>query len=68
MRTDKIIENNKKLSKDCKLGTPEGRQLAILSVLTDISETMALYTDLMASIYGRSIQYQKNDGGKNHDE
>lgn len=68
MRTDKIIENNKKLAKECKLGTPEGRQLAILSVLTDISETIALYTDLLASIYGRSIQYMKDDGGKNHDE
>ena len=65
MRTDQVIENNKKLSKDCKLDTDKGRQLAILSVLTDINETQALFVDLFAAIYGRTIQFDpKNQVGR----
>lgn len=55
MRVDNIIENNKKIQENFKLDTDKGRQLAILSVLTDISETLALYVDIYASIYGREI-------------
>ena len=56
MRTNEVIENNKKLQEQFNgFKDEKSIRLATLSVLTDISETMALFTDLFANIYGRQI-------------
>ena len=61
MRIDEIAENNKKLPKQYRMTTEEGRQLAMISVLTDISETLAIFTDVYANIYGRMISRKEPD-------
>jgi fumarylacetoacetate (FAA) hydrolase family protein len=58
MRADEIIENNKKIASG-SLKTTVEIERATLSVLTDISETLAMMTDLTASIYGREILNKK---------
>ena len=71
MRSDNIIDNNKKLvEKHNGLKKPEDVNRAILDVLTDISETAAIFTDLFGAIYGRTIytaeeaRQQQRNGGK----
>lgn len=64
MRIDGIVEANKSLSKRCRLNTEEGRQMAMLSVLTDISETLAILTDLYGMAHGRVI----SQNGENNAE
>lgn len=63
MRIDEMIENNKKLQKTYRINTEEGRQAAILSVMTDISETLALMVDLYGIVHGRIVS--NNRDGKN---
>ena len=58
MRADEIIENNRKIGNG-SLKTEVDIARATLSVLTDISETLAMMTDLTASIYGREILNKK---------
>ena len=58
MRVDEIIENNQKISESSLKSAVEVER-AILSVLTDISETLAMYVDLTANIYGREIFNKK---------
>ena len=58
MRADEIIENNQKISESSLKSAVEVER-AILSVLTDISETLAMYVDLTANIYGREIINKK---------
>jgi hypothetical protein len=55
MRIDEVIENNKKMQKNYRINTEEGRQAAILSVLTDISETLAIMVDLYGIVHGRIV-------------
>ena len=56
MRADKIIENNKSLIKKHNgLKTDKDVNLAILDVLTDISETMAAELDFMSFIFNRGV-------------
>ena len=65
LRIDTIKENNKKLTKDFNLMNPHQLEQAKLSVLTDISETLAIYTDLMCAVYGRMFALaDDNEGGK----
>ena len=66
MRSDEVAKNNQNLSNNLPLNTDAGRQKAILSVLTDISETLALMVDLYASVYGRVISRKEpeNADGK----
>ena len=61
MRIDEVIENNKKMQKNCRLNMEEGRQAAILSVMTDISETLAIMVDLYGIVHGRIVS-SKGDG------
>jgi len=63
MRIDEVIENNKKLQKQYRINTEEGRQAAILSVMTDISETLAIMVDLYGIVHGRIVS--SNRDGKN---
>lgn len=58
MRVDEIIENNQKIS-ESSLKSEVEVERQILSVLTDISETLAMYVDLTANIYGREIFNKK---------
>lgn len=59
-RTDEIIENNKGLiQKHNGLKTPNDVNRAILDVLTDISETAAIFLDFMSFIYNRQIVTKK---------
>ena len=58
MRSDEIIENNKKIANG-SLKTTVEIERATLSVLTDISESLAMYVDLTANIYGREIFNKK---------
>lgn len=60
MRIDEVITSNKNLSQNCRLNTEEGRQMATLSVLSDISETLAILTDLYGIVHGRVVS--KNEG------
>ena len=66
MRSDEVAKNNQDLSNNLPLNTDAGRQKAILSVLTDISETLALMVDLYAAVYGRVISRKEpeNADGK----
>ena len=66
MRIEDVAKNNQDLPKKLKLNTEEGRQAATLSVLTDISETLALLTDLYAMVHGRVISKngEQNAEGK----
>ena len=67
MRTDEVVENNKKISEQSlKTATEVERQ--ILSVLTDISETLAMQVDLTANIYGREIFNKKQMEQMRHRE
>jgi hypothetical protein len=51
------------MQKNCRLNMEEGRQAAILSVLTDISETLAIMVDLYGIVHGRIVS--SNGDGKN---
>ena len=62
MRIEDVVNNNKNLTNNCKLNTEEGRQLATLSVLTDISETLAMMVDLYGVIHGREINPRQRNG------
>lgn len=62
MRIEDVAKANKELPKNCKLSTEDGRQMAILSVLTDISETLAILTDLYGMSHGRVVS---KNGGQN---
>jgi len=70
MRADTIIENNKSLVKKHNgLKTEKDIGLAILDVMTDISETMAAELDFMSFIFNRSVIFpgddpQMQNGGK----
>ena len=66
MRSDEVAKNNQDLSNNLPLNTDAGRQKAVLSVLTDISETLALMVDLYAAVYGRVISRKEpeNADGK----
>lgn len=55
MRIEDVVQNNKNLSKNCKLNTDAGRQTAMLSVLTDISETLAMLLDVYGVVHGREV-------------
>ena len=55
MRVDEIFENNANLQKKLSLNTPKDLELAKLSVLTDISETLAILADLYAKTYNLVI-------------
>jgi hypothetical protein len=65
MRIDEVIDSNKKLSRNVRLNTEEGRQMALLSVLTDISETLALFLDMYAMTYGRVLSTKKDESDAN---
>jgi hypothetical protein len=54
MRIDEIVENNKKIAQSSLKSETEIAR-ATLSVLTDISETLAMFLDLTGNIYGREI-------------
>lgn len=62
MRVDDVIKTNKELPQNCRLNTEEGRQMAMLAVLTDISETLAIIADLYGIVHGRVIS---KSGGNN---
>ena len=49
MRIDKIRQNNKNVPSRFRIGTPGGDEMAILSTLMDISETLAIIADEMGS-------------------
>ena len=67
MRIETVKQNQRKLVKDFDLNKPEHLAQAQLSVLTDISETLAMYFDLMCSIYGRAFAMNDdNEGGKDN--
>lgn len=61
MRCDDIVKNNQELNKKLPLNTDVGRQKALLSVLTDISESLALIVDLYAAVHGRVISRKEPD-------
>ena len=67
MRIEEVFENNKKLPTKVQLNTEEGRQLATLSVLTDISETLAMMLDMYGVVHGREVNLKK-DGKKNAEQ
>ena len=51
MRSDMIVRNNKELARKFRLATvKDNGMLALISVLTDISETLAVMTDLYAAV------------------
>lgn len=58
MRIDDVDRNNKQLAKSIKLSTEEGRQMALLSVMTDISETLAMLLDMYGVVHGRYVKGQ----------
>ena len=60
MRIDEVIENNKKLQKTYRINTEEGRQAAILSVMTDISETLAIMVDMYGIVHGRIVSSNRD--------
>ena len=67
MRIETVKQNQRKLTKEYNLNKPEHLAQAQLSVLTDISETLAMYFDLQCSIYGRAFAMaDDNEGGKNN--
>ena len=45
MRIDEIRQNNKNVPSRFRIGTPGGDEMAILSTLMDISETLAIIAD-----------------------
>lgn len=55
MRIDTIVKNEEEMTKNFKLSTEEGRQLATISVMTDISETLAIICDLYAMVHGKEV-------------
>ena len=65
MRIETVKQNQRKIVKECNLKEPEGIAQAQLSVLTDISETLAMHFDLLCSVYGRAFAMNDdNEGGK----
>ena len=62
MRSDEVAKNNQDLSNNLPLNTDAGRQKAILSVLTDISETLAWIVDMYTVIHGREINPRDRRG------
>lgn len=60
MRIEEVFENNRKLPTQVQLTTEEGRQLATLSILTDISETLAMMLDLYGVVHGREVSLKKD--------
>jgi len=65
MRIETVKQNQRKLTKEYNLNKPEHLAQAQLSVLTDISETLAMYFDLMCAVYGRAFAIgDENEGGK----
>lgn len=54
MRIEEVYQNNQNLKK-LPLNTEEGRQKATLSVLTDISESLAMLIDLYGVVHGRVV-------------
>ena len=67
MITPRIEENNKKLQQSLRFTHPDDINKGILSVLTDISETLALLTDTIAMIYGREIRTNDQKGGQGNE-
>ena len=61
MRINEIVESNKNMAEKAKLNTEAGRQMAILSVLTDISETLALMLDVYSNVHGREVTLKRKD-------
>ena len=59
MRIDEIRSNNKAMQKICNINKEEGRQMALLYVLTDISETLAIISD--AYMLSHGIRFAKGD-------
>ena len=67
LRIDTIKENNKKLTTDFNLMNQTQLEQAKLSVLTDISETLAMWFDLMCMVYGRAFaMVDDKEGGKDN--
>ena len=65
MRIETVKTNQRKIVRECNLKEPEGIAQAQLSVLTDISETLAMYFDLLCAVYGRAFAMNDdNVGGK----
>lgn len=64
MRIDEVITSNKKLSQNCRLNTEEGRAIATLSVLSDISETLAILTDLYGIVHGRVVSRNEDSNAQ----
>ena len=62
MRIEEVFQNNKDLTKNCRLETEAGRQKAMLSVLTDISETLAMMLDMYGVVHGRTISTKEGPG------
>lgn len=66
MRIEEVYQNNQKL-KELKLSTHDGREMATLAVLTDISETLAMMLDMYGVVHGRVVSMkgeQPNADGK----
>ena len=63
MRIEEVYQNNQNLKK-LPLNTEEGRQKAMLFVMTDISESLAMLIDLYGVVHGRvvSSKGEKTDG------
>lgn len=54
MRIEEVYQNNQNL-KNLKLSTHDGREMATLAVLTDISETLAMMLDMYGVVHGRVV-------------
>lgn len=67
LRIDTIKENNKELTRKYDLHNPNQLEQAKLYTLTDISETLAMFVDLMCMVYGRGFSLVNDEeGGKNN--
>lgn len=60
MRINDVAESNAKIQ-GLNLNLEANREKATLSVLTDISETLALMLDLYAMVHGRTISRKEPD-------
>ena len=61
MRIDEIRESNTAMQKKLNLNDDKQREIFMIGVLTDISETLALLVDVYAMVYGRVVSTKKDD-------
>lgn len=61
MRSSEVKQNNKNIPSRFRIGTPGGDEMAILSTLMDISETLAIIADEIGSADFCRISYQGED-------